>query len=80
MVHTEEQAPKHSRNSSETHTLDLEMGDARLHKEEDIVDEKVGISKFPQSDTIDYWLVMWAMQQPESSTSSHLHVQIATRW
>jgi len=53
------------------------MGEARLHKEADVVDEKVGVSKFPQSDTIDYWL---AMKRPESSTSSHLHVQIATRW
>lgn len=46
MVYTEEQARRHSRSSSETHTLDLEMGDARLHKEADIVDEKVCISKF----------------------------------
>ncbi|PWO30624.1 AraJ, Arabinose efflux permease [Pyrenophora tritici-repentis] len=40
MGYTEDRDRGHSRSSSETHTLDLEMGDMRSHKEADDVDEK----------------------------------------
>lgn len=46
MAYTEEQSRRHSRSSSETHTLDLEMGDMQSHKETDVADAKARILIF----------------------------------